>query len=219
MIPSSKSTPTFHLPSSYPPLSFIQDAHGCSWKNLWDVGKSTSRRSSEKALGHRFIDVPELSLSMFTYKVLPERYLDFTSDDRGVDNKWISLVDPPDYQEIVYRGNIVSVTKSILKNTNTIELWSLGKTNLSIPNQGLMSGTTSIGAYAIPNEKIKAYVKTREEEYDLVKTTLERKEIQVEYNRWESEDDEAAVYKRLWRKRLVFLDTSVSLLCKPLQGR
>lgn len=42
---------------------------GTKKKNLWDVDKSMSQRSSRKALGHRFTNDPELSDYMFAYRI------------------------------------------------------------------------------------------------------------------------------------------------------
>lgn len=121
---------------------------------------------------------------------------EFTMDEEGFESEWININTLPDYQEIEYKGNKVPISRFMFKSIDIVELFFFERINLSIPNQGLIQGTTEIDAYSIPNEEVQSYVETREKMYDLVKTILEEKGMQVERAYHGSEDGEAIIYKR-----------------------
>ena len=120
----------------------------------------------------------------------------FTSDELGIDSEWINTETLPDYQEIVFKGNKVPISRFMFKNSDKVELIFLESINLSTPNQGLIQGSTSIDAYAIPNEEVKTYVESREKIYSLVKSILEEKGMIVDRAYHGSEDGEAIIYKK-----------------------
>lgn len=120
----------------------------------------------------------------------------FTSDEIGIDSEWIDIKELPDFQEIEFRGNIIPISRFMFKNLDSVDLFFIESTNLSIRGHGMIEGTTIIDAYAIPNDEVKSYVETREKAYGLVKEYLEEKGMQVERSFHGSEDGEAIIYKQ-----------------------
>lgn len=121
---------------------------------------------------------------------------EYTSDEEGIDSEWLNVGALPDYEGVEFKGNIVPISRFTFKDTEKVQLFFAELANLSIPNQGLIQGATTIDAYSIPNEEIKTYVETREKTYNLVKTIFEERRIQAERAYHGSEDGEAIIYRK-----------------------
>ena len=102
----------------------------------------------------------------------------------------------PDYMEIVYKGNIVPLSKWMFDpNEIVIIVWK-EISNLSVKNDKVIEGATKVDAYVVNNDEVKAYVEARESNFRKAKVFLENKGYEVDRSFFGSEDGEAIVYRK-----------------------
>ena len=102
----------------------------------------------------------------------------------------------PDYMEIVYKGNIVSLSKWMFDpNEIVIIVWK-EISNLSVKNDKVIEGATKVDAYVVNNDEVKAYVEARESNFRKAKDFLERNGYEVDRSFFGSEDGEAILYRK-----------------------
>jgi len=102
----------------------------------------------------------------------------------------------PDYMEIVYKGNIVPLSKWMFDpNEIVIIVWK-EISNLSVKNDKVIEGATKVDAYVVNNDEVKAYVEARESNFRKAKDFLERNGYEVDRSFFGSEDGEAILYRK-----------------------
>ena len=102
----------------------------------------------------------------------------------------------PDYMEIVYKGNIVPLSKWMFDpNEIVIIVWK-EISNLSVKNDKVIEGATKVDAYVVNNDEVKAYVEAREANFRKAKAFLENKGYEVDRRFFGSEDGEAILYRK-----------------------
>lgn len=119
---------------------------------------------------------------------------------------WIRTDLFPDYAEVQFRGNRVPISKFMFADWGEKEVYFTEIACPDIENQGLIEGTTVIDAYSIPNNEIKHYIETREQNYQTVQRILKEKNIEVDRAFRGSEDGEAILYRRPGEDKWHFLD-------------
>ncbi len=103
----------------------------------------------------------------------------------------------PDYMEIIYNKNIVPLSRFMFDSEENVEIIWKEISNLSVPKNKVIEGSTKIDAYVINNKEVKSYVEERETKYNMIKNFLENKGYEVERSYFGSEDGEAIVYKKI----------------------
>ena len=102
----------------------------------------------------------------------------------------------PDYMEIIYNKNIVPLSRFMFDSEENVEIIWKEISNLSVPKNKVIEGSTKIDAYVINNEEVKAYVEEKETKYNIVKDFLESNGYEVDRSYFGSEDGEAIVYRK-----------------------
>ena len=111
----------------------------------------------------------------------------------------------PDYMEIIYNKNIVPLSRFMFASEENVEIVWKEISNLSVPKNKVIEGSTKIDAYVINNEEVKAYVEEKETKYNIVKDFLESNGYEVDRSYFGSEDGEAIVYRKKETKDWHFL--------------
>lgn len=120
--------------------------------------------------------------------------------------EWIRTDLFPDYDEIVFRGNRVPISKFMFKDWGEMEAYFAEIPCPDIEHQGLIDGVTAIDAYSIPNEEMKRYVETRERTFETIRRLLKEKNIETDRSFHGSEDGEAILYRAQGETEWHFLD-------------
>lgn len=102
----------------------------------------------------------------------------------------------PDYMEIIYNENIVSLSRFMFDSEENVEIIWKEISNLSITKDKIIKGYSKIDAYVINNEEVKAYIEERETKYNLIKDFLESNGYEVDRSFFGSEDGEAIIYRK-----------------------
>lgn len=102
----------------------------------------------------------------------------------------------PDYMEIVYKGNIVPLSKWMFEPEENVDIIWKEISNLSVRNDTVIQGFSKIDAYIVNNDEVKAYVEVREANYHKAKDFLERNGYEIDRNFFGSEDGEVIVYRK-----------------------
>ena len=101
----------------------------------------------------------------------------------------------PDYVELEYNGHIVPFTTYMFTGEGKVDICWNEITDLSMPGDGMIKGSTRVDAYSIPNDELKDYIEKREYNYRVVKEYLEEQGYEVERAYFGSEDGEAILYR------------------------
>ena len=111
----------------------------------------------------------------------------------------------PDYMEIVYKGNIVPLSKWMFAPEENVDIIWKEISNLSVKNNQVIEGYSKIDAYIVNNDEVKAYVEARETNYRKAKNFLERNGYEVDRSFFGSEDGEAILYRKYGNEEWHFL--------------
>ena len=114
----------------------------------------------------------------------------------GFEVEYFNPKNIPDYMEIVFNGNIVTLSRFSFEAEENVEIIWKEISNLSLKNDKVIEGATKIDAYVVNNDEVKAYVKAREANFRKAKAFLESKGYEVDRSFFGSEDGEAIVYRK-----------------------
>lgn len=114
----------------------------------------------------------------------------------GFEVEYVNPKHLPDYMEIVYKGNIVPLSKWMFAPEENVDIIWKEISNLSVRNDTVIQGFSKIDAYVINNDEVKAYIEARGVKYRQAKDFLERKGYEVDRSFFGSEDGEAIVYRK-----------------------
>ncbi len=128
--------------------------------------------------------------------LLPGYGCELNEESGNIEREWLRPSEFPDYGEIDFRGNKMPVSRFMFQDQEKVEVYFREIPNLSVENQGLIDGVTSVDAYSIPNEETRDYISTRENTFKVVKSILAERGIETERAFHGSEDGEAILYKR-----------------------
>ena len=128
--------------------------------------------------------------------LLPGYGCELNEDNGSIEREWFRPSEFPDYGEIDFLGNRVPITRFMFRNLDEVTVHFVEIPCLSIENQGLIGGATTVDAYSVPNEEIRDYIATRENTFKVVESILSERGIQTSRAFQGSEDGEAILYKR-----------------------
>lgn len=128
--------------------------------------------------------------------LLPGYGCERNEENGSIEREWLRPSEFPDYGEIDFRGNKMPITRFMFQDWDEVAVYFREIPNLSVENQGLIDGATSVDAYSIPNEETRDYISTREKTFKVVKSILAGRGIETERAFHGSEDGEAILYKR-----------------------
>ena len=114
----------------------------------------------------------------------------------GFEVEYFNPKNIPDYMEIVFNGNIVTLSRFSFEAEENVEIIWKEISNLSEPNDKVVEGYSKIDAYIVNNDEVKAYIEARETRYYQAKDFLERSGYEVDRSFFGSEDGEAIVYRK-----------------------
>lgn len=128
--------------------------------------------------------------------LLPGYGCERNEENGSIEREWLRPSEFPDYGVIDFRGNKMPITRFMFQDGDEVAVYFREIPNLSVENQGLIDGATSVDAYSIPNEETRDYISTREKTFKVVKSILAGRGIETERAFHGSEDGEAILYKR-----------------------
>ena len=111
----------------------------------------------------------------------------------------------PDYMEIVFNGNIVPLSRFSFNSEENVDIIWKEISNLSVKNDKVIEGYSTIAAYVVTNAQVKTYVEAREANYGKVKDFLERNGYEADRSFFGSEDGEAILYRKRGAEDWYFL--------------
>ena len=111
----------------------------------------------------------------------------------------------PDYMEIVYKGNIVPLSKWMFAPEENVDIIWKEISNLSVKNDQVIEGYSKIDAYVVNNDEVESYIEARETRYHQAKDFLERSGYEVDRSYFGSEDGEAILYRKYGNEEWHFL--------------
>ena len=114
----------------------------------------------------------------------------------GFEVEYFNPKNIPDYMEIVFNGNIVTLSRFSFEAEENVEIIWKEISNLSEPNDKVVEGYSKIDAYIVNNDEVKAYIEVREAKYHQAKEFLEDSGYEVDRSFFGSEDGEAIVYRK-----------------------
>ena len=114
----------------------------------------------------------------------------------GFEVEYVNPKHLPDYMEIVFKGNIVPLSRFSFNPEENVDIIWKEISNLSLKNDKVIEGTTKVDAYVVNNDEAKAYVEVREANFRKAKAFLENKGYEVDRSFFGSEDGEAILYRK-----------------------
>ena len=114
----------------------------------------------------------------------------------GFEVEYVNPKQLPDYMELVFNGNIVSLSRFSFNSDENVDIIWKEISNLSVKNDKMIEGATKIDAYVVNNDEVKAYVEARESNFRKAKAFLESKGYEVDRSFFGSEDGEAILYRK-----------------------
>ena len=123
----------------------------------------------------------------------------FETED-GIEVEYFNPKHLPDYMEIVFNGNIVPLSRFSFDSEENVEIIWKDISNLSEPNDKVVEGYSKIDAYIVNNDEVKAYIEAREANFRKANEFLEGSGYEVDRSFFGSEDGEAIVYKKRYRR-------------------
>ena len=114
----------------------------------------------------------------------------------GFEVEYVNPKHLPDYMEIVFNGNIVTLSRFSFNSEENVDIIWKEISNLSVKNDKVIQGFSKVDAYVVNNDEVKAYVEVREANYHKVKDFLESNGYEVDRSFFGSEDGEAIVYRK-----------------------
>ena len=117
-------------------------------------------------------------------------------DEDSFEVEYFNPKNLPDYMEIVFNGNVVPLSRFSFNPEENVDIIWKEISNLSVKNDKVIEGATKIDAYVVNNDKVKAYLETREANFRKAKVFLESKGYEVDRSFFGSEDGEAILYKK-----------------------
>ena len=83
-------------------------------------------------------------------------------DEDSFEVEYFNPKNLPDYMEIVFNGNVVPLSRFSFNPEENVDIIWKEISNLSVKNDKVIEGATKIDAYVVNNDKVKAYLETRE---------------------------------------------------------
>ena len=117
-------------------------------------------------------------------------------NEDGFEVEYVNPKHLPDYMEIVFKGNIVPLSRFSFDPEENVDIIWKEISNLSMTNDKVIDGYSKIDAYVVNNDEVKAYVEARESNFRKAKAFLESKGYEVDRNFLGSEDGEAILYSK-----------------------
>ena len=114
----------------------------------------------------------------------------------GVEVEYFNPKYIPDYMEIIFKGNIVPLSKFMFDPEENVDIIWKKISNLSLKNDRVIEGYSKIDAYVVNNDEVKTYVEAREVNYRQAKDFLEGSGYEVDRSFFGSEDGEAILYRK-----------------------
>ena len=114
----------------------------------------------------------------------------------GFEVEYFNPKNIPDYMEIVFNGNIVTLSRFSFEAEENVEIIWKEISNLSEPNDKVVEGYSKIDAYIVNNDEVKAYIEVREAKYHQAKDFLESHGYEIDRSFFGSEDGEAILYRK-----------------------
>ena len=117
-------------------------------------------------------------------------------NEDGFEVEYVNPKHLPDYMEIVFKGNIVPLSRFSFNPEENVEIIWKEVSNLSVKNDKVVEGATKVDAYVVNNDEVKAYIEAREANFRKAKDFLENKGYEVDRSFFGSEDGEAILYRK-----------------------
>lgn len=117
-------------------------------------------------------------------------------NEDGFEVEYFNPKNLPDYMEIVFKGNIVPLSRFSFEPEENVEIIWKEVSNLSVKNDKVVEGATKVDAYVVNNDEVKAYIEDREANFRKVKAFLESKGYEADRSFFGSEDGEAILYRK-----------------------
>ena len=135
-------------------------------------------------------------------------------NEDGFEVEYVNPKHLPDYMEIVFNGNIVTLSRFSFEPEENVEIIWKEISNLSVKNDKVVEGATKVDAYVVNNDEVKAYIEAREINFRKAKAFLESKGYEVDRSYFGSEDGESNSLQKERRRRLALLMSLRPAVCR-----
>lgn len=117
-------------------------------------------------------------------------------EDGEIDREWVDVSQFPDYDEIVFGGVRMPITRFMFAEWVETEVYFSELPHLGSGRKGLAEGCTTVDAYSVPNDELRQYIVARERNFQHLKIALEAKGMEVARGGRGSEDGEYILYRQ-----------------------